>query len=637
MQPPGQEIRPHRKRRQFAQPLEPARSALEWAAMVLLLLPSVGGMWYFGGSRVVTFAPPLILAALGMILFWLRLFLFVEVDRLRAPPGGWSALALAAMLVVWIPFAAVRYDAVLHAVKAVSAVAAYWLWADLAGHQRRWRWLLGALVFSVTLMGCYALIQHMNGSNLVLDRPRPETYGMRASGAFICPNHFASLVVMALCVCIALIASRGTGGALRILCLYACLVLLPTLYLTQSRSGWLGLLAGGAVVAMVLAWRSGTRRFALTMLIAPMVLALIAFLAWEFLPLVRERIEAALRGDMRPRVWADTWSMVLARPWFGWGPGSFRWIFPSFRERFTDYYEPRYSHNEYLDALAETGAIGLVLLLLPYIRAAVALFRRVRGEGREREAALAAAALGALAGTAVHAVFDFNLQMFANLQSLVLIGGVAVSAQLASGGEPARPPSRLVPRLGAVIGMLVALGLIVATARAWQAWVLNERGQALREELRPEDARRVFERALRWDAWLDRPYVELGEIDRRLAFWARDPDEKAAAAERALRRYTEAERLNPWEPDARFGRYKVLDLLGRREEATAELQEIVRRLPHHPYYLTQWGARLSDLGRYPEAIAAFTRAEQISPSPMGRNYLAWLQERMRDKAAGEKP
>ena len=198
------------------------------------------------------------------------------------------------------------------------------------------------------------------------------------------------------------------------------------------------------------------------------------------------------------------------------------------------------------------------------------------------------------------------------------------------GGDGARPPARTLSRVGAVAGILVALGLIALSVRARQAWILTERGQALREELRPEDARRAIESAVRWDPWMDRPYVELGEIDRRLAFWARDPAEKAAAAESALRHYTEAERLNPWEPDARFGRHKVLDLLGRREEATAELEEIVRRLPHHPYYLTQWGARLSDLGRYPEAIAAFTRAEQISPSPMGRNYLSWLQERVRE-------
>ena len=107
------------------------------------------------------------------------------------------------------------------------------------------------------------------------------------------------------------------------------------------------------------------------------------------------------------------------------------------------------------------------------------------------------------------------------------------------------------------------------------------------------------------------------------------------AKDEALRWYEEAERRNAWGPDARFGRSKVLQHLGRYDEELAELTALVERMPYHAFYLTQWGARLSDAGRYAEALEAFRRAERISSSPMGRSYTVWLQERLREAAAGE--
>ena len=597
--------------------------------MLLLLSASLGSMWYFGGTKIWSFSPPLLAFALGLALFLLRPFLFAEVDRLPVPPGGLASLVVVALLVAWIPFAPVRFDALLVAARIASAVAAYWAWAELARHHGRWRKLLGALIFVVAVMGWYAIIQHGHASNLVLGRPRPEQYGMRASGAFVCPNHFAHLIAMALTLAFAFIASRESGWVLRLLSGYAWLVLAPVLYMTQSRSGWLGLGAGVLTVLAVGGWRAGPLRMALRVLLGGLALAALGVALWTWSPVFHARVAAALQGDIRLVLWRDTWGMIRERPWTGFGPGSFRWVFPHYQAHFRHYMDPEYAHNEYVHASAELGLPGLLLLLLPFVVAAVRLLARVRRTGHARDALLIAAGLGVWAATGLHAAFDFNLQVFSNLHALALISGAMLCGWWGEDHLPAASPGRRRwMRAAAALALAGVAALAGVTACSWRAWGLTERGRALKDALRPDEAEKAFVAARRWAPWYAEPAVGLGDLARARAFWLRVPDLRRAAAEESLGFYAEAERLNPWQMEARLGRCKVLRLLGRGEESLAGLADIARRVPYHAYYLAQWGLALSEAQRYPEALDAFRRSQAAADSPMAQAYIPWLQERI---------
>jgi O-antigen ligase len=634
LQPSSQDPGPRRKRRRhFARPLSPVQSVFEWVCMALLLAASLGSMWYFGGTKVWSMAPPLLAFALGLVLFFLRPFLFDEVDRLPVPPGGWAAVGVLGAVLVWLPFAPVPHDAALFAVKLASAVAAYWVWTDLASHHGRWRWLIGLLIFTVTLMGWYALILHGHESNAVLYRARPEQYGMRASGAFVCPNHFAHLIGMVLTVGLALLLGRESGAVLRLLAGYAWLVLLPVLYLTESRSGWLGLAAGVLTVVAVTGWRAGAARALLGVLAALLVIALSGWLLWTYSPVVHARVAAALQGDVRQVLWRDTWAMIEARPWLGFGPGSYRWVFPHYQAHFRSHIDPEYAHNEYLHAAAEVGVVGLLLLLAPFGLAVLGMLPRIRRATHGREATLIAAGLGALAATGLHAAFDFNLQVFSNLHALALLAGIMLCGWSANqpgrAVVPARPPWL---RTTAVAGMLGALGLGVVTLGLWMGWHWTERAEAERERLQHDAAEAHYLRACRWSPWYAEPRVGLGDLARSRTFWLRAAEPKQAAAAEALRWYGEAGRLNPWDPAAPFGRSRLQRHLGRPEEALAGLAEIVQRNPYHAYYLAQWGVALFDAGRDAEALEAFRRSRDAQDTAMARTYIQLLQDRLRAPA-----
>lgn len=89
---------------------------------------------------------------------------------------------------------------------------------------------------------------------------------------------------------------------------------------------------------------------------------------------VRKAIDSALdvldKRDSREvliRVTAReaTWEMFEAKPWMGWGAGSFRHVFPIFQQhhpliykrgRFTMYWD--HAHNDHVQLLAEKGIFG---------------------------------------------------------------------------------------------------------------------------------------------------------------------------------------------------------------------------------------------------------------------------------------
>jgi O-antigen ligase len=124
-----------------------------------------------------------------------------------------------------------------------------------------------------------------------------------------------------------------------------------------------------------------------------------------------------------------TWAMFLDSPATGWGAGSFRFYFPVYQRQYPEIMEtppqligtiqtaPRrlwqYSHNDYVQCLAEYGLVGGALAA-GIIGCCLAAFARQR-RWMHPVAFCAVAALGL---TAVHCWVDFQLHNPANLLTL---------------------------------------------------------------------------------------------------------------------------------------------------------------------------------------------------------------------------
>lgn len=148
----------------------------------------------------------------------------------------------------------------------------------------------------------------------------------------------------------------------------AAMVLGTALLLSGSRSAWLAAALGVAVVLFL--ERKQRRKIAVAALAG---LVLLCATATVWVPRVMRTYSAAdTGGNLRTWFYAGTWDMIKAHPWLGVGLGGYGYYSPRHmgavllapggerlarNELFVDH-----AHSDPLEALAEFGVLGMVLL-----------------------------------------------------------------------------------------------------------------------------------------------------------------------------------------------------------------------------------------------------------------------------------
>jgi len=120
-------------------------------------------------------------------------------------------------------------------------------------------------------------------------------------------------------------------------------------------------------------------------------------------------VSVGKRASMRH----DTWHIFLDHPVLGTGLGTLQMVFPPY-ESFYDAKVVNHAHNDYVEALAETGVAGGLCCLWFIV---VLFFESVRGLkelGTSFGAALNLSGLVGCCGLLVHSLVDFNLHIPAN-------------------------------------------------------------------------------------------------------------------------------------------------------------------------------------------------------------------------------
>ena len=628
------------------------RRSYDGLALLLLMWPATGGMWLMGSTRAWGYAPGLVLSFSGSLLALLRPTLFRDAPRGRAPAGFWALAVLTVFVAASMRWASVPYAARWEALRWACLLAAAWSWTQMGGVGHRWRWLLGVLLLAVALNSLYALILEVNGSRQVLWAARPEQYGMRASGTYLCPNHFANMIAMLVPLAVALVFLPEAGFPLRLMATYFLAVSVPVLYLTQSRSGWLGMMGGLGVTGLLLAWRKSRAWFLRALVALPLLAAVVGGVAWKTLPAVRERFGAVLAdpekaGGIRMAMWRDAPAMIRDRPVLGFGGGSYVWAYPPYQRHVREHLNFDFPHNEYLQMLLEYGAAGLALALAGLAACAWGIARGVLFARSRAGAFLLAGAGGSLAASLVHALFDFNFHIFPNPHALVWIGGVAwgVWFMLEEGPEPPAPPWRRIRRLAAPLcaaacGLCAWLALSGGVSYAW-----NLKAEMARARMDWDEAEADYAKAIRWDGGNWRPHLGWGNLQVAKARWLRDPD---AAAEREGRRRLAAEAAehfrsalerNACDMAAVFGLARADNARGDPEAALEHLRRAAAYQRRHVFYREQLGIQLRQMGRDREALEVFRQnvADGVAGEISALNIRALERKLARETPAAPAP
>lgn len=433
-------------------------------AVVLLLAP-----WLFGAWEMWWFWPFAVLLFVATALFALRVCLAPEIAvAAETPPAGGTTrvrpllYAFLGSYMLFLGYAAVRFC---QAEVFMDAERSFLLFVTplLVGLQVAWglnraqrRTLLLLLMSNIVLFGLYGIANHiLTGSERVLwAEGFPQYYKEgRASGAYYCPDHFAGVMELGLCLGLAVLLDRRsratwrTGGAVLAVLAVLCVGL------SKSRGGGLTVLVIGAA-ALVWGFRQWPAevRWYLRGAVAVVVLAAMAVL-WQselgyvqrfkqyFVApraqelTVREQADWLLRRfrtTSRGRMFGGAWRAWKSRPIWGIGPGMHQNLWPRFaatpdgdRDEGVWPSQPNYRfhsyevHSDWLQLLEEYGLIGLVLFVVPaglYFSLLSALcpgddMTEAQRRARMPLAAAPLAALLAFVAMAFHSLGDFNLQL----------------------------------------------------------------------------------------------------------------------------------------------------------------------------------------------------------------------------------
>lgn len=296
----------------------------------------------------------------------------------------------------------------------------------------QWRgfvWFMLLLGFAVSVFG---ILQYFtfNGKLYWL---RELHYGGIPFGPYVDRDHFSGLIELIVPVGLALIL-LGAEDRDRTPML-AVLTLLPigALFLAASRGGIVSFSFEVVLVVALVFSRRGTEnlRFRKQLLAAASVLTLTsALVAWIGIRPALDRFasyrQLEVTESRRIEMTKDSLRIFFDHPITGTGLGTIVKVFPRY-ETLYDGKVVDHAHDDYAEALAETGLIGGSFCAAFLVVLFSGAWGRLTEANNALDLALHIGALAACCGLLIHSFVDFNLHIPSNALLFLLQAGLATS------------------------------------------------------------------------------------------------------------------------------------------------------------------------------------------------------------------
>jgi putative inorganic carbon (HCO3(-)) transporter len=330
-------------------------------------------------------------------------------------------------------------------IRQCSLVALFFSVLALTSTESRLRGLLVVMLVVGFMEAFYGLLLYFGGEELGLWNP--GQLQTTVSGTYVNQNHFAGLLELTIPAGLGLLLSFHSRGETsygvkklarglstfmlgpRTLILFLTLVMIGALIMTASRGG-IGALAVGIFVAVSIAvWKKGIRARELTLGLLTVAVAVIAVL-WLGSSGLSNKLQTVGFSSDRADLRDVSYQMIGDNATFGTGVGTYRWVFPAYKDERFGIYFYEHAHNDILELLIEQGIVGFSLLALGL---SLLFFRIVKAYGRGRDPLIQGALFASIAGCVaflVHGLVDFNFQIPANAVyffALLGLGTVASS------------------------------------------------------------------------------------------------------------------------------------------------------------------------------------------------------------------
>ncbi|MFP3903045.1 MAG: O-antigen ligase family protein [Armatimonadota bacterium] len=383
----------------------------------------------------------------------------------------------------------------------------------------------------------------------------------------------------------------------------AVLMIAPTILLTGSRGGLLGLMAGILVfVAFRLARYWSVRRI----VVAVVGIALVLGLAVSVVPPIRDRLTQAFSLQnhsvaFRYHTWLGTIDMAAAHPLTGTGPGTYEYAYPRYAKAgFT-----RSAHQTFLQVGAEAGIPALIAFMVIGVAALRRLWRKLT-RSNVWVAALASAAAGWLVALGVHNLVDYSLTVPAvTATALALLGlSLASAATLEENvtiSSPSRVPAVMLAAL-LVCGIWLLIGLhstvSAENAASRGLWYQAEKAATRATTMLPMSA----------DAWSTRADVQLSQ--------SRSPDDQRV--QDAIQMTRRATQLAPTHAKHHLSLVRLYAFAGEPEKALQQAKRALEIYPTNARALAELARMQQAVGQEQAASETYRRLVELYDSPVGR-------------------
>jgi tetratricopeptide (TPR) repeat protein len=601
-----------------------------------------------GGTRLLFSLPAYCLLAVGAILTLASL-------RARRPAPSAACILTTLLLGAWVlvrsKFSPIEYLALPDFYMMIGCLMAYLLTAYYLTGQLDRAILIGVLWAIAGLEVWCGLIQFLKDENFMLFGLMRGQNLERASGMFISPNHFAGFLETVAILSLSMaIWSRWPLWS-KALAIYMALSCWLGVAISGSRGGYFSTVAslvvfcGASIYTIRLAHPKGFGAALLGSVTAVLLMVGVAVFLMGHSRLLTHRMQTMMVKDVRIYNWEAALDHIRVSPWFGTGSGT-HLIYGRLFRRSSIQADPVHAHCDYLELVAEYGAVGGVLMLLFIgthvwngLRGFSEILRRrllPSGISRSNGFAFNLGALCAVAALAVHSVVDFNMHIPGNALLYAFIFGMLANPGLDK--TPGFLGRRVVP-----VGRLVlpALGVwmfVVGLPLLPSEWCAEQSRQALRDQKylsainyaklglgtfqgefhTPDDELQIFGRP--WTLWfggLDAMikrfgpnpkdpdfYFYIGEANRALANRMPLFILKRRYYENAIQAFNDELKVFPQDENAVIRLAQCHDALFEYQAAEQLYQQAFHLDPHlgtlYGYYVTHLTAE----GRTKEAVAA---------------------------------
>jgi O-antigen ligase len=237
-------------------------------------------------------------------------------------------------------------------------------------------------------------------------------------GPYVNHNHYAGLMEMLAPLPLVISLSEGVPVRRKALAALAAAVMASTIFLSGSRGGMVAFAAQTALLAIFLIKRR--KNWNATLTLGAFLILSLGLLAWlgggelaDRIASIHDVTRAELPDAGRLKIDRDALKMFAQRPVFGWGLGVFGQVYPQFSS-FSTNLPVGMAHNDYLQLLAEMGALGFATALWFLLTLYRSALKKLGDRQLDTNTALTLAAVLGISGILVHSLVDFNLQIPAN-------------------------------------------------------------------------------------------------------------------------------------------------------------------------------------------------------------------------------